>query len=233
MIEKNLHHIWVGPLPPPLKWMNTWKNNHPDWNYILWDNEKVFSRKWKCQEQIEFYKNKGIWHGVADLIRYEILFEFGGFMPGADSECLRKIDELFENDFELFAVSTKANVKDWAREDGKPIVELPIFLNQPEESRPIAPIYAAKKGNEFVGKLIETLSKKKVLREPWKTTGNVFCMEMVRDHQPEIMIFPMHYFLPYHPRTYGTPVPYKYIGTDKVYATHKWGTTRKCYNEGR
>ena len=98
-IEKNIHHIWVGPKERPKKWMDTWPKMHPDWNYVLWDNDKVFSRKWKNQNVIDAYKAKGKWHGVADVIRYEILYDYGGFMPGADSECIRNISELFENNY--------------------------------------------------------------------------------------------------------------------------------------
>ncbi len=56
---------------------------------------------------------------------------------------------------------------------------------------------------------------------------------MVKKHNPKIMIWPMHYFIPYHPVTAEAKNPYEYIGNGKIYAKHFWGTTRRCYNEGR
>lgn len=231
MIEKNLHHIWVGPLPAPTKWLDTWIEKHPDWNYTLWDNEKVFSRTWRNQKQIDYYKSVGKWHGVADLIRYEILYEYGGFMPGADSECLLPIDELFDNDDELFAVRCGGEICDWAREDGGVDQDLPLFLKR-EDKRLIAPIYAARKGNDFLLKLIDGLHDVTKFGEPWKTTGNVYCAAMLKKFEPKIVIWPMHYFIPYHPRTIEAGRPYKYIGTDKIYALHFWGTTNRVYHKG-
>jgi hypothetical protein len=232
MIEKILHHIWIGPDAPPLKWMDTWRKNHPDWEYVLWDNEAVFSRKWTNQSLVDHYAAKKQWHGVADVIRYEILHKWGGFMPGADSECLLPIDELFQNDFELFAVRCGGEIVDWARQDGQPIKDLPPFLLR-KDKRLIAPIYAAKAGNSFLQNLIAELANIRVLGEPWKTTGNVFCANMLKKYEPKIMIWPMHYFIPFHPVTIDARTPYVYIGNDKIYAKHFWGTTNHNYNNGR
>ena len=33
LIEKKMTHIWIGPKPAPLKWMYTWRDKHPDWEY--------------------------------------------------------------------------------------------------------------------------------------------------------------------------------------------------------
>lgn len=96
MIEKNIHQVWVGDLPAPTKWLNTWPKMNPGWNYTLWDNEKVFGREWVNQEMMDCYARGKRWEGVADIVRYEILYNHGGFMPGADSECLRSVDKLFE-----------------------------------------------------------------------------------------------------------------------------------------
>ena len=34
-IEKKITQIWVGPKKPPLQWMYTWRDKHPDWNYSI------------------------------------------------------------------------------------------------------------------------------------------------------------------------------------------------------
>lgn len=201
MIEKILHHIWVGPLPAPMEWINTWYEKHPSWDYILWDNEKVFGRKWKNQKWVDYYREKGIWHGVADVVRYEILFENGGFMPGADSVCLLPVDELLEEN-----------------------IAYAVYEN--EEVRPglITPLYACSKGNIFAKMLIDELGAKTRVGEPWRTTGNMFMQAMVARY-PEIpiTIWPSHYFNPEHYSGH------TYQGDGKVYARQKWGTTKKIY----
>mgnify|MGYP006910631400 CR=1 FL=1 len=100
----------------------------------------------------------------------------------------------------------------------------------------ITPIYASRKGNEFVGKLIKELKRKQdskeILWPPWITTGNRFCSKMIKKHKPEIEIFPMHYFIQFHPKTAEANTDYRYVGEGKIYANHHWGTTRKVYDEG-
>ena len=33
-IPKIIHQIWIGPKTAPIKLMNTWKDKHPDFEYI-------------------------------------------------------------------------------------------------------------------------------------------------------------------------------------------------------
>ncbi|XOB41789.1 MAG: glycosyltransferase family 32 protein [Candidatus Nealsonbacteria bacterium] len=233
MIQKFLHHIWVGPLKRPKKWMDTWPAKHPDWNYILWDNRKVFNKSWINQKQIDFYKSRREWPGIADIIRYEILYEYGGIMPGADWECLNPIDELLD-DCELFAVSCCGDKNMWKRVDGKKDTKLPIFLSRgkTEFENLITPIIGGTKGHWFFGRLNEEIGKIVNFGPPWRTTGNMFCQRMVKTYKPQIKVFPMHYFIPDHPRTATSHSHYKYIGKDKIYARHHWGTTRHAYKEG-
>ena len=239
-IPKIIHQIWVGDKSAPLKWMRTWQEKNPDWKYVLWNNEKILNFNFINKNHIKYYWDRKIWHGVADVARYEILYNYGGLMPGADSECLLPIDDIFKNNYDLFAVRCGAEPEDWARVDGKKDKILPAFLLGDEllsglgadKKKAIAPIYACSQRNKFIKKLISELSKVKKLEQPWKTTGNRFCTEMILKHKPRIKIFPMHYFMPYHPPTRYGESEYHYIGKDKVYATHKWGSTLNTYNKG-
>ena len=93
-IPKIIGHIWIGHLQAPQDWMKTWREYHPTWEYRLYDNEFLFSRRWKNQELINAFYARKEYAGVSDLMRYEILEEVGGFIPEADSICLRPTDEL-------------------------------------------------------------------------------------------------------------------------------------------
>lgn len=202
-MPKILHHIWVGPRPAPMEWIKTWYEKHPDWEHILWDNDKVFNREWKNQRLVDEYRARECWHGVADVVRYEILHEFGGLMPGADSVCERNTEELFDRYHDAWAV----------------------YENETVRPGLITPLYACRKGAEFALRLIEEL-KDKESGEPWLTTGNCYMRDMVAKHRPSLLrIFPSHYFNPIH------YTGHTYSGPDKPFSVQKWGTTLKSYNQ--
>ena len=96
-VDKRLGQIWIGPLDPPLQWMKTWRDMHPDWDYTLYDNQFLTGRKFKCHAQITEYFRQGEYAGVSDLMRYEILYEFGGIIPETDSIYLRPVHDLLHH----------------------------------------------------------------------------------------------------------------------------------------
>lgn len=40
-MEKKIHQVWIGVLPPPLKWTQTWSEYNPDWEYRMWTNDDL------------------------------------------------------------------------------------------------------------------------------------------------------------------------------------------------
>lgn len=97
MIPKIIHQIWIGDSSKkPEKLIQTWKDVHSDWEYILWDDTAIKNFELKNYAQ---YKLSPTYAGKADIARYEILYKMGGFFIDADSVCLKKIpDELLEYD---------------------------------------------------------------------------------------------------------------------------------------
>lgn len=211
-IPKIIHKIWVGDKPAPMKWINTWIEKHKSWEHILWDNEKVFGRTWINQKHIDYYVKKKLWHGVADIIRYEILYEYGGIVSGADSICKNPIDELFDNEFELFT----------------PVSDFGQFIENPESLKGISasPLYASTKGHKFVKKMIDGITKMKRVSTPYKSVGNRYTKNMIMKHKPKIKLFPAYYLVP----TSKNGMRYK--GKGKIYAEHEWGATFNTYHKG-
>ena len=41
MIPKIIHQFWVGPKPPPMNLIQTWRDAHPDWVHMLWTNDML------------------------------------------------------------------------------------------------------------------------------------------------------------------------------------------------
>lgn len=99
-IPKIIHQIWIGNKPIPFGLIKTWKDKHPDWKYILWDNEKVKNEEFINRDKIEICNNI---LGKSDLIRYEILYKYGGIYIDIDVICNKKLDNLITNK-SLFAV---------------------------------------------------------------------------------------------------------------------------------
>lgn len=204
-IPKIIHQLWVGPKPRPDKWMNTWKEKHPLWQYRLWGNDEIRGVHWENQKHLDYYWDRQIWHGVSDICTYEILYHNGGFMVGADSVCLAPIDELFYNDFDAYGVY------------------------EHEQLRPglISPLAACKPGSLFARELIDGLRRKDAVGEPWKTVGNQYMGEMFRKTRANVKIFPSHYFNRPH-----FADNKEYDGPDKIYARQLWGTSTQKYHEG-
>ena len=215
MIPKKLWHIWIGPNPSPTKWMKTWPELHPGWDYQIIDNEYISKKRFYNQHLIDQYMTMPDHHGYAgasDLIRYEMLYEHGGFMPEADSICLNNTDEL------------------WCEPQ-----EYCYTVYESETLRPgfVSPIYAASPGNKFLEYIIEDLHKLTVedlnKKQVYQTTGNRYLCNILSSTKFPIKIFPSHYFIPQHFSSLATG---RYDGPDKIYAEQMWGSTKKNYNLG-
>lgn len=209
-IPKILHHIWIGPKKPPIEWMQTWKDKHPDWEYILWDNERVFNTfgtGWTNLKHIEEMMMNKRYAGAADLLRYEILFNHGGYVAAADSICLRNIEDLFDDQHDAYTV----------------------YENEIARPGLVSPLMAASKGNEFAAQLIVELhDRANVDGEPWQVTGNLFMQEMIEKHKPErLKIWPSIVLIPEH------YTGEKGQGDLPTYATHEWGSKGNVYPDDK
>ena len=204
-IPKKLGHIWIGPRSVPEEWLESWKEHHSEWSYTRYDNDFLSSFPFRNRNLIDEYVNRGQFAGAADLMRYEILYEFGGFIPEADSFCLANTEELFSE--------SKAYT---------------VYENEKVRPGLVSPILACESKNGFVGLLIKELSQLSIyeIGQPWKTTGNRFVAKMIQQHQPDVTIFPSHYFIPEH------FTGEKYKGDGKVYCHQMFGTTTNAYKKG-
>ncbi|OJX62667.1 glycosyltransferase [Dysgonomonas sp. 37-18] len=107
-IPQIIHQIWSGidePLPKYFELLgDTWKEHHPTWKYIFWDNQKMNKFVQKHYPQLwdtynSFQYNIQRW----DAVRYLILNKFGGMYVDFDYECLETHNILFEGQKCCFA----------------------------------------------------------------------------------------------------------------------------------
>ena len=95
-IPKIIHQLWIGTKPAPITLMNTWKDKNPDFEYIFWNEQEFINRKmhFKCQNKIDEIEEI---NGKADILRWEILYKYGGVFIDADSICIEPIDDELMN----------------------------------------------------------------------------------------------------------------------------------------
>jgi inositol phosphorylceramide mannosyltransferase catalytic subunit len=95
LIPKIIHQIWLGsPLPEEFEMLQqTWIQYHMDrgWVYKLWTDEDVAQLGLYNQEFYDDTDNYGV---KSDIVRWELLYRFGGVYVDMDYECLSALDEL-------------------------------------------------------------------------------------------------------------------------------------------
>ncbi len=206
-IPKIIHQLWIGTKPAPINLMNTWKDKHPDFEYILWNEDEIKKRdfNFKCQDKID--KIEEI-NGKADIMRWEILYMFGGIFLDADSICIESIDN------ELLRRKCFAG---WEQE----IVRKGLIATGTMGFPPKHPL---------IEEAIKWITNNDVCQEKaelmaWQSVGPGLLTRMYNTGKfNDLHIFPSYTFLPIHLTNI------EYIGHGKIYAFQAWGSTHKSYD---
>jgi mannosyltransferase OCH1-like enzyme len=91
-IPRILHQIWLGGRPMPLEFRRFaagWRRNHSRWEYCLWSEDSLPELHTAAT-----YEAVQPLAGKADVLRYELVWRFGGVYVDTDVECLRPLDPL-------------------------------------------------------------------------------------------------------------------------------------------
>jgi mannosyltransferase OCH1-like enzyme len=208
-IPKILHQLWIGPKSPPTRMLETWKEKHPDYEYILWTEAEFARREFvpSCIDQINLIAEI---NGKADILRWEILYKYGGVFFDADSICIEPLDE------ELFLTKTG----------------FASFENETERGNLIATGSMGFVPNHpLCGDIIEWVrtdpSAEDMIRnyKAWYSVGPALLTRFLETGKySDFTIFPSHFFLPHH------FTGNKYDGHQKVYAYQEWANTKQSYD---
>jgi mannosyltransferase OCH1-like enzyme len=99
-IPKIIHQIWLGSDLPQefIALQQSWIRHHlgNGWHYKLWTDADVAQQQLYNQQFYDATDNFGT---KSDILRWEIIYRFGGIYVDMDMECLRSLDELLSYDF--------------------------------------------------------------------------------------------------------------------------------------
>lgn len=196
MIPKLLHFVWVGDESKRPAEIDSW--THPDWTIKVWGNDSLSDGWILAKHMAHFWDREKA--GVADCMRWEILYRYGGIAMDADSECVRPLEDwLLQPD--VFAC--------WENEIARP----GLIANGIVGSVPKHPL---------IGQIISDMEKDAVDgRMAWQFSGPARLTKTIHEHSfRDITIYPSHYFLPDH--FSGS----KYAGSGQVFAKQSWKSTR-------
>lgn len=201
---KKIHQIWLGsPLPEAFKQLQqSWIKHHagPEWVYKLWTDEDVAQMQLYNQKYYDATDNYGV---KADILRLEILYQYGGIYADMDCECLRSFDDLLCYDFFTGL---------------QPLDSLFVQLGNA--------LVASRPGHPILKHCIETIKDDWHLKGAPTKTGPVhftksFCAMVNKDNNIDIAL-PAFYFNPLGCREQVTEQDYNQWVAQGAYAVHRW-----------
>lgn len=101
-ISRIIHQIWFGGHPIPelfKKWQEEWKAKHPGWIFILWNEKRIKEKFSNGLHNQAIYDEARMMYDYATMskvVRYEILYKFGGIYVDPDVRCFENFSTLHE-----------------------------------------------------------------------------------------------------------------------------------------
>ena len=209
-IVRTIHVVWVGDesmRPDPF--IDTWRILNPQWNVRVWGNHDLATVLWKLREHLDFRMHgTGELHGVADIMRWEILFREGGFAIDADGPCLRPLEDwLFEGAAMAACLESE--------------VGLPgVIANGYVYARPQHPV---------VGRILRLIGEMTPddRTSAFRALGPGPLTTAVNEIPGAVRIWPSHYFIPNH----RAAPPYR--GDGPVFAMQHFMSTHGTYGKSQ
>jgi len=190
VIPRTFHRIWLDESIPE-RYEAFWqrlKELHPGWDFVTWNTSSNYVLGFmRCRE---VFDQAMTWAGKSDVLRYEVLHEYGGIYLDTDVEPLRPFDELLEDERPFAAWEDK-------------YLLCPTVMGSPA-------------GHPAVSDLLEALPKWARLRAgapPNQQTGPHFLTAQWADRRdvrllPRVAFYPVHWSQrvelggPYPPESY-------------------------------
>lgn len=124
MIPKKIHYCWLSgdPIPENLqKWMKTWREKLPGWEFILWDKSHfdINSIEWVRQAY-----DARKYAFAADYIRQYAVYTYGGMYMDMDIEVVKNFDNMLNRAY-IIGAETEYGIEAgvFGAEKGSPIIK--------------------------------------------------------------------------------------------------------------
>lgn len=200
-IPRVFHRIWLGPKPLPTEFAafgETWVALHPGWEMRLWTDANL-----PPLENQALFDRAPSFAAKADILRYELLLQFGGVYMDTDFECLKSIESMLDG-VQCFV----AQQKDLDADFGKF-----CYVNNA--------LMGAVPGQPLFRDLVESLPQHMASLPPEVSaaalTGPHYLTTVLQSH-PEVRIFPAKFFYPYT----ATERWRRHEKFPEAYAVHHW-----------
>lgn len=190
-INKILHFVWIGDEALcPHNCIQTWREQHSGWEVKIWGNEELHNRQWINKHHMTAVAQAGRVNAVADLLRWEILLNEGGFAIDADSVCIAPLPEWVLS-CELVAC--------WENELNRPGLISNGMVGVQANNTVIAYLVEnLRQQKNIVNRFLWYKLKRQRLK-PWKTTGPQALTNAIHNTgYPNATILPSHLFIPIH-----------------------------------
>lgn len=196
-IPKIIHQIWSEKHQPILKFFlilaGTWKEKHPDWKYIHWNENDMntFMQK-EFPHLCDLYYSLPFDIQRWDAIRFLILYKMGGMYADFDYECLENMEPLLKNNTCCIGLEPETHCA---------MYNIPRVLN--------AAFFACIPNDPYLGKVIDRIfsEKTKLYDQTNKpmcilhTTGPLMLSEIYENmnekEKESIYLIPAKYITPF------------------------------------
>lgn len=215
-IPKIIHYVWLGgnPIPENLnEYIKTWEKFLPDYEIIEWNESNIDLDKYQyCREAYDAKK----YAFASDVVRLDVLYNYGGIYLDTDIEVLKSLDDLlehrgfsgFESDEEVAAgIIGSEKGGEWVK-DQLDYYKTADFVND--------------KGKYNFKTIVETITEISEEKYGLRKNGE---LQILKN---DFVIYPTDYFYPQSPKTG------KITLTENSYAIHhyagSWVTPKNKLN---
>jgi hypothetical protein len=211
IMNRTIQIIWVGDESKrPDAYIQSWLELNPAWKVKVWGNREFEEYPWRLRAQLDHrWHNMNELNGVADIMRWEILHDEGGFAVDADGPCIKPLEDW------LFKGTSMAAC--YESEYALPGRIASGYL------------YALAK-NPIVNSIIERIASENAMHDTpaWRALATMQISYEYHSRRPndaDFRVWPSHYFIPDH--RWAPP----YRGSGPVFSKQMFMTTHGTYKK--
>ncbi len=200
-IPRTIHQIWLGRNPEPRAWTDTVRAfaKEAGWDYKLWDETAVRQLDFDCFPGLAalYHKFGKELAGRADLIRYVVLYKYGGVY--IDADCVIRRPDAFANFFEANEASMFFA---WERVPARTVKK----YNIRHKTLVANSIIGASPSHPFLEEVLQGVAqsaKNPKNKEAWMAMGPLYITKVYKRLRGKpaahgVRVYPMRLFYPMH-----------------------------------